>query len=117
MLDGSFLENVELTESRDPGDIDVFSLLAIPPIYSDKALWVSKGLPFWRSEIADQAKNKARFKLDTYALSLPLTNVSSLRALMYWHGLFGHQRVTFAWKGFVMVPLDRVADATALGAL
>jgi hypothetical protein len=61
-IDGSFVENVEMREQRDPGDIDVFSFLVRPdPYRADPSLWGTVGFPKWRSEIADRNRNKARF--------------------------------------------------------
>jgi hypothetical protein len=118
MLDGSFVENVEQLEQRDPGDIDVLSLISIPQQYhTDPTSWQTVGLPFWRDEIANQPLNKQRFKLDTYAVDYPNYGVSGLKSLFYWYGLFGHQRTTFSWKGFVIVPFNAVDDAVAAGML
>lgn len=117
MLDGSFVENVEATSGREPGDIDVLSLLIMPAAFSDRTVWTSVGFPFWVSEVANQPLNKTRFQLDTYALPYPPASIGGVRDLFYWHSLFGHQRVTMAWKGFVMVRLDTAADATAMGLL
>src|SRR5262245_63003044 len=39
-INGSFVENVEIREGRDPGDIDVFSFLVRPDRYrTDPTLW------------------------------------------------------------------------------
>lgn len=118
-IDGSFVENVEVIESRPPRDIDVFSFLNLPSKYTaDPALWVASGLAFWQGEIADFNKNKVRYSLDTYALSLDGLQLSQLiQAVIYWYGLFSHRRATHAWKGFVAIPLDPAADQAALTAL
>ena len=68
-IDGSFVENVERSEGRAPNDIDVFSILPPPPRYhNDPSGWKIDCLSFWNSEIIDNAKNKARFSLDCYAM-------------------------------------------------
>jgi hypothetical protein len=68
-VDGSFVENVEAHSGKQPGDIDVFSILNAPQKYiTDPATWATTGLPFWQAEVADRNKNKNRFALDTYAL-------------------------------------------------
>ena len=118
-IDGSFVENIELTEARNPNDIDVFSILAPPTKYhADPTAWNSRGLPFWRSEIADNAKNRTRFSIDSYALMMDMGQpVIFLRNTLYWYSLFSHKKATFAWKGFVAVPLDKTDDQAALLAL
>ena len=115
-VDGSFVEFVELIKSRPPNDIDVFTLVHIPSRYlDDDALWISEGLPFWSAEVIDQARNKERFSLDTYAIIIDdLRPWDLIKLTMYWHGLFSHQRDTFAWKGFAAVPLDPAGDEAAL---
>jgi hypothetical protein len=120
-IDGSFVENIEDNAKRPPGDIDVLSILSVPPKYvSDPTLWTSAGLPFWRTEIADRDKNKVRYSLDTYAFLYEEFVPSPMRLInyvIYWYGLFSHQRSTFAWKGFLALGLDPVNDQAALAAL
>lgn len=120
-IDGSFVENVEALGSRNPGDIDVFSILNAPPRYlTDPVAWQATGLPFWNAEVADRNMNKQRFSLDTYAVlfeerqAQPMSLISDI---IYWYGLFSHQRTTFAWKGFAGIALDPAADQAALSAL
>ncbi|MEW9808779.1 hypothetical protein ABUE31_22600, partial [Mesorhizobium sp. ZMM04-5] len=118
-LDGSFVEDVERHSGREPGDIDVYSLLDTPKRYvQDPALWHPDGFKFWAEEIQNQPLNKSRFELDTYALlvqELPLVHL--LKDVMYWYSLFSHQKVTFAWKGFVAILLDQQQDVDALALL
>jgi hypothetical protein len=117
-LNGSFLENVEATQGRDPQDIDVFSLVSLPPAYQTNAqAWSSTGLPFWRDEVVNQPLNKQRYSLDTYADIYPQPGLSEIKTIIYWYSLFAHQRVTMEWKGFVAVPLDAASDANALAIL
>lgn len=114
-INGSFVENVELIRGRPPGDIDVVSFLEIPQIYqSDLNVWAATGFPFWRDEVADRPKNKGRFSLDTFAI--PLSS-AGYRNFTYWHGLFSHQRDTFAGKGYIVIPIDARADSDVLAEL
>lgn len=118
-IDGSFVENVEALESRNPNDIDVFSMLVPPQKYlNDPASWLASGLPFWKSEITDIAKNKSRFSVDSYALMInPGQPAAFLQQALYWYSLFSHKKTTFAWKGFVAVALNPIDDQAALTAL
>ena len=120
-IDGSFVENVEALANRNPGDIDLFSVLSAPTRYlADAAAWQATGLPFWQTEVVNRDLNKRRFNLDTYAVLLeerqaqPMNLVSDI---IYWYGLFSHQRDTFAWKGFAGLALDPAADQAALSTL
>jgi hypothetical protein len=73
-IDGSFVENVEINSNRPPSDIDVFSVLNVPPKYiTDMAAWQTAGLPFWQREVIDRSLNKLRFSLDTHAAALILS--------------------------------------------
>lgn len=120
-IDGSFVENVEVFANRNPSDIDVFSILNLPPSYlTDHAAWQATGFPFWNAEVANRDLNKQRFSLDTYAVlfeerqAQPMNLISDI---IYWYGLFSHQRDTFAWKGFAGIALDPAADQAALSQL
>lgn len=120
-IDGSFVENVETLAKRDPSDIDVFSVLSAPPRYlADAAAWQATGLAFWQAEVVNRDLNKQRFSLDTYAVlfeerqARPMNLISDI---IYWYGLFSHQRDTFAWKGFAGLALDPAADQAALSTL
>lgn len=118
-IDGSFVEDVELREARDPGDIDVFSFLVRPIQYhGNDALWRATGFPQWTSEVANQALNKQRFQLDVYAIAVDQAGpLQLINETIYWYSLFSHRRVTQEWKGFVAVPLNAADDQTALAAI
>lgn len=118
-VDGSFVENIEVTASRPPSDIDVFSILDAPAKYqSDPAAWAATGLPFWQKEVSDRDRNKTRFSLDTYAdLFQEMAPLGLIDSVIYWYSLFSHQRTTLAWKGFAALVLDPAGDQVALTAL
>lgn len=120
-IDGSFMEDVETFASRAPSDIDVFSVLNIPPKYhAAPATWPTAGFPFWRIEVIDRDRNKRRFGLDTYAVlfeDLHAQPMALIRDIIYWYSLFSHQRGTLAWKGFAGLTLDPAGDQAALSAL
>lgn len=118
-IDGSFVEDIEHTESRNPNDIDVFSILIPPdPYRSDPKAWQLNCLAFWEQEIAAVAKNRERYSLDCYAFIPSFEDLGSfMERALYWYGLFSHKRVTHAWKGFVALPLNPADDQVALIAL
>lgn len=114
-IDGSFVEDIEAAAKRPPSDIDVFSILNLPAKYvgaGPDAL--AEGEAFWRDRIANRDHNKANLKLGTYALLVEQTPLwGMLEQVMYWYSLFSHQRDTFAWKGFLAIMLDPIADKEA----
>ncbi len=118
-INGSFVENIEAIEGRQPKDIDVFSILMPPAKYVNKpVLWQTTGSVFWQNEIADNPKNKARFSLDVYGLIVDVSNLGNfLQQSLYWYSLFSHKRTNHDWKGFAAVPLNAADDQTALAAI
>lgn len=114
-IDGSFAEDIEAREGRDPRDIDVFSFLVRPFHYQqDPNLWATRGLLDWSTEIIDRNHNKSRFGLDTYAIAVD--QHSGLRVIMptvYWYSLFAHKRITHDWKGQLRVELNAADDSAA----
>jgi hypothetical protein len=118
-IDGSFVENVETREGREPGDIDVFSFLIRPNHYrTDPALWKASGFAEWTTEIADRNRNKSRFGLDTYAIAVDQqAPLGLINETIYWYSLFAHRRITHDWKGFVKIQLNPADDAAARTAL
>lgn len=115
MVDGSFVEQVEVHRGRPPADIDVLSWLDLPQAHQGAGILDAAALLIWHNEIVDSTQNKARYFVDSYGvltseLDLPLT----LDISNYWTSLFSHQRTTRAWKGFLAIPLDAAADTAAL---
>jgi hypothetical protein len=118
-VDGSFVENVETREARDPGDIDVFSFLIRPPQYQgNDPLWQATGFPQWVGEVVNFALNKQRYNVDTYAIAVDQGGpLQLIDATIYWYSLFSHKKVTQDWKGFLRVPLNPADDQAALAAI
>jgi hypothetical protein len=118
-IDGSFVENVETREARDPGDIDIFSFMMLPAQYHGNVpLWQSTGFPQWTGEIVNQGLNKLRYRLDTYGIVVDHGGPQGLMdATIYWYSLFSHKKVTHDWKGFVRIPMNPADDQAALASI
>jgi hypothetical protein len=118
-IDGSFVEDIEKTEDRNPNDIDVFSILIPPAKYGNaNNLWKTTGIKFFVDEIIDNTKNKSRYNLDCYGVLLGQQNyIDFLKSAVYWYSLFSHKKVSREWKGFVAVPLNANDDLAALATL
>jgi hypothetical protein len=103
-IDGSFLENIELPDSRSPRDIDVVTFLDAPTAFApappdDDAL--------------RKTSAKARFKVDSYFVELDATPPRELALLSaYWYSVWSHRR-TAEWKGFLQVDLSPHEDGPA----
>jgi len=101
-IDGSFLENIEVIERRDPNDLDVVTFYHLPEGQTQQALYGSVPLLF------DHGHNKEAYSVDAYfrcfSGSVPelLMNDS-----VYWYSLWSHRR-NEQWKGYLQIDL---ADA------
>jgi hypothetical protein len=107
-LDGSFLENVERTEGRDPGDIDVVTFFRRPD--TANTLEALTELASANITLFDSSQSKVKYSCDAYFVDLseePEWVVSQTR---YWFGLFSHKRVSFLWKGMLEIPLGDSQD-------
>ncbi len=103
-LDGSFLEDVETIERRDPRDIDVVTFLHTSDAFSvtdEDAL------------ILDAETTKERFSVDGYIVELDAVTPRELTIWSaYWYSLWSHRR-NQAWKGFLQIELAPEEDDDA----
>jgi len=111
-INGSFCEDIESTEQRDPGDIDVVTFGCLPQAFnSQMALQLQPNL-------FDPNVTKLLFSCDAYFVDMSLPAIAVHSATCYWLGLFSHKRVSNLWKGMLCVPLeDDHAAQIALEAL
>lgn len=103
IIDGSFLEDVETLQGRSPRDIDVVTFVKRPNGIKDDAKWI-EFLEVNKDFFANE-KAKEEFFCDAYFVDLDAGG-SVVEQLFYWHGLFEHQRDSFAWKGAVALYLS-----------
>ncbi len=110
-LDGSFLENIELIESRSPNDLDVVTFFSLAP--GDTQLAAESRAPdaFPRNS-PDRAVFKATFFVDPYLVNLGAPSVRLVQSSTYWYSLWSHRRDA-SWKGYLQVDLDPTEDAGA----
>lgn len=111
-IDGSFCEQIERIEGRDPRDVDVATFFRRPAnLRSQAALsaWIASHGP-----LIDPAQSKATYRCDHYFVDLgsgPADRV--VQQACYWHSVFSHRRNN-AWKGFVAIlPESQAADDAA----
>ncbi|MEO5862708.1 MAG: hypothetical protein ABIQ03_09640 [Burkholderiales bacterium] len=102
-IDGSFLEDVEKTENRSPGDIDVVTFY-----WSDDQDFTTNFIAAF-PDIANRAKIKADFFVDHFPIDAGYHPEATVEATRYWSGLFSHTR-TGIWKGMLRIDLDTPAD-------
>lgn len=102
-LDGSFTEDVEVSQNRAPNDIDVVTFAEIP---DQQALLANHPELF-------NPGSKQRFRVDGYLVALNDPAESLVQQTAYWYSVWSHQRDTFDWKGFIQIALDDADDVLA----
>lgn len=106
-LDGSFAEDVEMIERRNPRDLDVVTFVEVPASFR---------LPPSPS-VVDHDFAKQRFHVDGYPFGLNEISPGELvHFSAYWYSLLSHRR-DMEWKGFLEVNLNPADDGAAAAAL
>jgi hypothetical protein len=106
-LNGSFLENIELLESRHPRDIDVVTFYYTPADQTQETLL--KGHP----QLFNHDYNKRNYHVDAYFIDL---NGGIPEYLIfnsaYWYSIWSHRRNAL-WKGYLQIDLSQTDDHIA----
>ena len=102
-LNGSFSEQIEMREGRDPRDLDVVTFFKRPANERDDAAFAA----FFAANLNlfTPAYTKQQFGCDAYFVDLDIEPVNIVAQARYWYGLFSHRRATGEWKGMIEVPL------------
>ena len=103
-IDGSFLENVEVTEKRDPHDIDLVTFYYLPEGVTEGDL-LSKA-----PHLFDPRRTKKDFHVDAYFVRLNTEDPELLvNQAAYWYSVWSHRR-NGLWKGFLQIDLSSNDD-------
>ena len=114
-LDGSFLEHVELLETRAPNDIDVVTFFDLPA--GETQLDVQQQAPdLFPTTREAHAALKNSYRVDAYLEHLGKTPSRLVKQSSYWYSMWSHQR-NQVWKGYVQIDLAPTDDALAIAAL
>lgn len=110
-LDGSFMENIELSELRPPNDLDILTFYrGLTPVQYSV---ISTAFP----EFANPSLSKTNYLLDHYAIDYGYNPEVTVELTKYWLQLFTHNR-NGVWKGIVRLPLNTpLEDQDALNYL
>jgi hypothetical protein len=101
-LDGSFMEDIERLENRNPGDVDVVTFGALPSVpHPQKSKFFQD-----HEDLFLPQKTKAQFSCDAYFVDLELKPRLIVDKTKYWFGVFSHKKVSHLWKGMIAIPLD-----------
>ena len=106
-IDGSFLENIEVLEERDPRDIDVVTFFYMPDGMNQESLLQTSPRLF------DQHAAKEHYHVDAYFVQLNATAIESLvDQSVYWNSVWSHRR-SGQWKGYIHLDLAPRDDEVA----
>jgi hypothetical protein len=109
-INGSFLEDIEATEARPPGDIDVVTFYwSTDPNFTTDLI---AAFP----ELRNRAAIKANFHTDHFLVDASFRPATTIEFTRYWTGLFSHTRNS-VWKGMLKIELDTEPDDLAAQAL
>lgn len=110
-IDGSFLENIEVTETRDPNDLDVVTFFSLPVGLTQQQVQARApdAFPVTRAE---RATFKTAFLVDPYFVSLGSRASILVQQSAYWYSMWSHRRDA-TWKGFLQIDLDPAEDPLA----
>jgi hypothetical protein len=110
-LDGSFMEQTEILESRSPNDVDLVTFFHLPGGMDQRSLARNHGHLF------SPNRTKAQFHVDAYPCVLgEPTDHRHVKQIAYWYSMWSHRR-NGLWKGFVQVDLSPQEDEAARRAL
>ncbi|RYY85559.1 MAG: hypothetical protein EOO15_16690 [Chitinophagaceae bacterium] len=102
-LDGSFIEDIETSEGRDPNDLDLVTFYGGLSPHDDLA--IRSSFP----EFSDPVLSKNNFFLDHYAVDYSYNPDVTVEQTRYWLQLFTHNR-RGVWKGIIKVSLNTPAE-------
>ncbi|WP_068868134.1 DUF6932 family protein [Prosthecochloris sp. CIB 2401] len=110
-LDGSFLEQIERLENRQPRDMDVVTFFTMPTGETQHSLLAKS------AQLFDQKYLKENFAVDGYfsVLGQPV-DARQVQSISYWYSMWSHRRDGL-WKGFVQIDLDPSQNAEARAVL
>jgi hypothetical protein len=112
-LDGSFVEHIEIgARKRAPGDVDVVTFYRVPAGASQGEL-VARHPELFPADARGLQALKDLYKVDARMVHLGQTADRLVDRSAYWSGVWGHQRDTFRWKGFLHIDLSPTDDAAA----
>lgn len=110
-LDGSFLENIETTETRDPNDLDVVTFFSVPVGVTQQQLQ-TQAPDLFPITAGERALIKSSFSVDPYLVSLGSRAPLLVKQCTYWYSMWSHRRDA-TWKGYLQIDLDPQDDALA----
>ena len=110
-FDGSFLENIEVMESRDPQDLDVVTFYSSPAGMTQADLR-ARDPDVFPANASERIAFTNVFFVDPYLVNLGMPSSRLVQLSTYWYSMWSHRR-DLSWKGYLQVDLDPGDDANA----
>ncbi|EMV7294686.1 hypothetical protein AADF95_004534 [Vibrio alginolyticus] len=103
-IDGSFVEDIEKHQERDPADIDLVTFSDLPAHINSAETWDA----FFSENrcVFDTDLSKKEYMCDVYYINARAHPFSIVDQTRYWFGLFSHQRDTSIWKGIIEIDFE-----------
>ena len=98
-IDGSFSENIEKSEGRDPNDIDIVTF--VNGYEKEQVTEILNNF----IEFVDPTLSKVKYKLDHYSVDFAYGPLTTVELTKYWVQLFSHNRLG-VWKGMIRLELN-----------
>lgn len=105
-LDGSFMENIEVSENRPPNDLDLVTF------YDGRTAPPEATLLANFPEFSNSTLSKQTYHLDHYPVDFCFNPEVTVELTRYWIQLFTHNR-NGIWKGILRLPLNTANDDSA----
>lgn len=107
-LNGSFMENIEISQNRPPKDLDVVTF------FGNLSLADQANLRSTFPEFGNPSLSKNNFNIDHYPVDYTYRPEVTVEQTRYWLQLFTHNRIGI-WKGILKLPLNTpIEDQHAL---
>ena len=106
-VDGSFLEDIETIENRDPADMDVVTFFHLPQGQTQQSFASAQ------PDLFNHSHSMSRFHVDAYFVPLDDNPPAQLiERSAYWYSLWSHRR-NGQWKGYLQIDLSATEDENA----
>ena len=109
-VDGSFVEDVERTREKDPGDIDVVNFMHVPGVGGEEQFYEQ------HRDLFDRFTLRHDYDVDAYNVAMdplePATVDFAINNAVYWYSVWSHTEDS-TWKGYIQLSLDVADDGLA----
>ena len=109
-VNGSFVENIEQTEIREPNDIDVVTFFQLPDGFTERTFITAN------VTILDPDFIKSKYRVDAQHIVLDPENDYSTYSYSFWHNFWSYDRYGRR-KGYLEIDLSANEEDAAAAAI